>query len=84
MEQLRKIADGMEDVDPDGINLCKDCVSGCMRERPHDGTILPRTYPMEAVHVDIAELPLAGFDSNRYVVTMLVQPEIQLLADTVT
>lgn len=26
---------------------------------------------MEAVHVDIAELPLAGFDGSRYVVTML-------------
>lgn len=71
LEQLRKVADGMEDVDPDGIRLCKDCVKGRMRERPHDGAILPGTYPMEAVHVDIAELPLAGFDGSKYVVTML-------------
>lgn len=60
----------MQNVDPDGIRLCKDCVEGRMRERPHDDTILPGTYLMEAVHVDIAELSLAGFDSSRYVVAM--------------
>lgn len=71
LEQLRKVADGIEDVHPDEVRLCKDCVKGRMREHPHDGSILPGTYLMEAVHIDIAELPLAGFDGSKYVVTIL-------------
>lgn len=30
LEQLRKVADGMDDVDPDGAHLCNDCVRGRM------------------------------------------------------
>ena len=71
LAQLKRVADGMGAAEPDGSHLCKDCVKGRMRERPHDGTIQPGTYPMESIHVDIAELPVPGYDGNRYAVTKL-------------
>ena len=71
LEQLRKVANGMDATDPDGAHLCEDCVKGRMRERPHDGIIKPGSYPLESIHVDIAELPIMGFDGSKYVVTML-------------
>lgn len=71
LAQLRKLADGMDAAEPDGTHLCEDCVKGRMRERPHDGKIKPGSYPMEAIHADIAELPVLGFDGSRYAVTML-------------
>lgn len=71
IEKLRHIADGMEATIPDGQSLCEDCVQGRLKERPHSGAIQPGTYPIELVHVDIAEVPLTAFDGSKYACTML-------------
>ena len=71
LAQLRKVADGIDTAEPDGTHLCEDCVKGRMRERPHNSKIKLGSYPIEAIHADIAELPVLGFDGSRYAMTLL-------------
>jgi hypothetical protein len=72
LRRLRTIADGMDEVQPDGICICEEYARGRIKERPHSGTLRKGRWRMDVIHTDVASpLQTPGFNGCRYWVTFL-------------
>jgi hypothetical protein len=54
LQRLRTMADGMDEIHPDGMCICEDCARGRIKERPHSGSLRKGRWRMDVIHTDVA------------------------------
>lgn len=72
LERLFDMADGMDNYRLDGECICKACVQGRMKGRPHNSRLRRGEHTNFLIHSDIAgPIDPPGFDGSQYLITIL-------------